>query len=220
MQSKGAYRLNVPKKGIIHMSTTKTNQTKEKSNKVAAVIGLVLCVIFGFLLICNLTIIVKGTIAPERPPSVLGTTPMVVLSGSMSGEAEDHIEVGDLIFVGKAEAAASALRAARRLDVHDTALDAALDQAAGTDHDPDSVTDQQAADALAAEGLPDGANAEVAICLLMCATDAAGAGDPATATTLTLRARDLVGEPAMRTLLDIIRATDAELASEGGSDAE
>ena len=105
MQSKGAYRLNVPKKGIIHMSTTKTNQTKEKSNKAAAVIGLVLCVIFGFLLICNLTIIVKGTIAPERPPSVLGTTPMVVLSGSMSGEAEDHIEVGDLIFVGKAEAA-------------------------------------------------------------------------------------------------------------------
>ena len=137
-----------------------------------------------------------------------------------------HLARAFLVFAGyfqkegKAEAAASALRAARRLDVHDTALDAALDQAAGTDHDPDSVTDQQAADALAAEGLPDGANAEVAICLLMCATDAAGAGDPATATTLTRRARDLVGEPAMRTLLDLIRATDAELASEGGSDAE
>jgi len=34
---------------------------------------------------------------------VLGVTPMVVLSGSMSGEAEDHIEIGDLIFVGNVE---------------------------------------------------------------------------------------------------------------------
>ncbi len=37
------------------------------------------------------------------PPSVLGVTPMVTLSGSMSGTQEGHIEVGDLIFVGKAE---------------------------------------------------------------------------------------------------------------------
>jgi len=83
-------------------------QTKEKekqgsSNKLIALIGLILCVVFGFMLICNLTIIIKGTIAPEKPPSVLGVTPMVVLSGSMSGEAEDHIEIGDLIFVGKAD---------------------------------------------------------------------------------------------------------------------
>lgn len=73
------------------------------SNKATSVIGLILCVIFGFLLICNLTIIVKGTLVPEKPPSVLGVTPMVVLSGSMSSDAEDHIEVGDLIFVGKAD---------------------------------------------------------------------------------------------------------------------
>ena len=70
--------------------------------KVFTVIGAILCVIFGFLLVCNLTIIIKGAVAPEKPPSVLGTTPMVVLSGSMSGTAEDHIEVGDLIFIGKA----------------------------------------------------------------------------------------------------------------------
>ena len=61
--------------------------------------GIVLCVIFGFMLICNLTIIIKGTIHPEIPPSVLGNTPLVVKSGSMSGTASDHIEVGDLIFV-------------------------------------------------------------------------------------------------------------------------
>ena len=78
------------------------NETK-RNNKVTAAIGLVLCIIFGLMLICNLTIIVKGTLQPETPPSVLGITPMVVLSGSMSGDAKDHIEIGDLIFVGRAD---------------------------------------------------------------------------------------------------------------------
>lgn len=86
---------------------SKTNADKKaaggSTNKLMAALGLVLCVVFGFMLVCNLTIIIKGTVAPEKPPSVLGITPMVVLSGSMSGEAEDHIEIGDLIFVGKAE---------------------------------------------------------------------------------------------------------------------
>ena len=76
---------------------------KAGSNRVLTAVGLALCVIFGFLLVCNLTIIIKGALFPEKPPSVLGLTPMVVLSGSMSGEAEDHIEVGDLVFVGRAD---------------------------------------------------------------------------------------------------------------------
>ena len=89
------------------MQMTKPQEaaTKPRSNRVLTVIGLVICIVFGFMLICNLTIIIKGTIAPEKPPSVLGITPMVVLSGSMSGTEEGHIEVGDLVFVGKAEAA-------------------------------------------------------------------------------------------------------------------
>lgn len=82
-------------------------QTKKKTtsagHKVLSIIGLVLCLVFGLMLICNITIIVKGTIYPDRPPSVLSVTPLVVLSGSMSGDAPDHIEVGDLIFVDKAE---------------------------------------------------------------------------------------------------------------------
>lgn len=88
------------------MNTTQTKETSKKTafDKIVAAIGLVLCVAFGFMLVCNLTIIIKGTIAPEKPPSVLGITPMVVLSGSMSGDAEDHIEIGDLIFVGQAKA--------------------------------------------------------------------------------------------------------------------
>ena len=73
------------------------------AEKALTIIGAILCVVFGFALICNLTIIIKGSINPDTPPSVLGTTPLVVLSGSMSGDAPDHIEIGDLIFVGKAE---------------------------------------------------------------------------------------------------------------------
>ena len=73
------------------------------AEKVLTVIGTILCIVFGFALICNLTIIIKGSINPDSPPSVLGTTPLVVLSGSMSGDAPDHIEIGDLIFIGKAE---------------------------------------------------------------------------------------------------------------------
>ncbi|MBM6663457.1 signal peptidase I [Flavonifractor plautii] len=69
-------------------------------------VGLALCVILSFFLVCNLTVIVKGALFPDRPPSVLGVTPMVVLSGSMSGEQEGHIEVGDLIFVRRADPAA------------------------------------------------------------------------------------------------------------------
>lgn len=117
---------------------------------------------------------------------------------------------------GKPRAAAAALRAARNLDVRDAALAAALDQAAGTDRDPDQVSDSEAAELLAAEGLPDGANAEIAVCLLMCATDAAAAGARDEAATLTLRARDLVGEPAAKALLELIRESDEDLAAEGG----
>lgn len=50
---------------------------------------------------------------------------------------------------GKYRTAAAALRAARRLEVEDSALEAALDQAAGTDQDPDGVTDKETTDILA-----------------------------------------------------------------------
>ena len=110
----------------------------------------------------------------------------------------------------KPKVAASALRMARRLDAEDPRLGAALDQAAGTNHDPDLVSDEEARDLLGAEGLPDGANAEIAICLLMCATDAARVGDRNLATTLTMRARDLVGEEAALALMQLIRSTDED----------
>lgn len=77
---------------------------KRAGHIILSAAGIALCVVFGFMLLCNLTIIIKGTISPEKPPSVLGTTPMVVKSGSMSGSAPDHIEVGDLIFVSPVKA--------------------------------------------------------------------------------------------------------------------
>lgn len=62
-------------------------------------LGLLVCILLTLALLCNLAIILQGAIAPERPPSLLGVTPMVVLSGSMSGEQPGHIEVGDLVLV-------------------------------------------------------------------------------------------------------------------------
>lgn len=117
----------------------------------------------------------------------------------------------------KPRAAAAALRAGRRLGVREHALDQALDEAAGTTHDPDLVGDDEARDLLAQEGLPDGANAEIAICLLMCATDAAQAGQQDVATSLTVRARDLVGEDASMALLRLIRQSDEDLAADQGA---
>lgn len=109
---------------------------------------------------------------------------------------------------GNEPACAAALHAARRLDVRDGSLQAALDQAQDTKHDPNTLSDDEARDILNAEGLPEGANAEVAICLLMCATDVAASGDRYLATELTVRARDLVGEPAAMALLQLIREED------------
>ena len=117
----------------------------------------------------------------------------------------------------KPRTAAAALRAGRRLGVRERALDHALDQAADTTHDPDLVGDDEARDLLAQEGLPDGANAEIAICLLMCATDAAQAGQQDVATNLTVRARDLVGEDASMALLRLIRQSDEDLAADQGA---
>ncbi len=111
---------------------------------------------------------------------------------------------------GQSRVAAAALRAARRIDDEDPALIAALEQAVDADTDPDGVTDDQASELLEEAGLPDGANAEIAVCLLMCAGDAASMGQRDVATSLTIRARDLVGERAAMALLELIREGDEE----------
>ncbi|WP_317430796.1 hypothetical protein [Parolsenella catena] len=121
--------------------------------------------------------------------------------------------------MGADSAAAAALRCARRLDWPDVVLEDLLERAKGTRADPDSLSDEQASSVLAENGLPDGANAEVALCMLMCATDSAASGDRTLATALTVRARDLVGAPAVKALLELIRSTDAEDGGDGHADA-
>ncbi len=111
---------------------------------------------------------------------------------------------------GNTRAAAACLRAAERLGVRDTTVVAALAQARETECDPATISEEEANAALASEGLPDGANAEVAICLLMCAGDAARLGQRELAVNLTLRARDLVGEAAAASLLALIHEEDAD----------
>ena len=84
-------------------ATTK-KKSSSKSNRLLSAIGVLLCVIFGGVLFCNVMLILKSNINPDEPPSVLGVTPFTVLSGSMSGEREGHLEIGDLIFVKEIEA--------------------------------------------------------------------------------------------------------------------
>lgn len=74
-------------------------KNKSKGQLALTIASIVLCVIFGLTLIFNLTIVIKGSINPDEPPSVFGVTPLVVTSGSMSGDAKEHIEVNDLIFI-------------------------------------------------------------------------------------------------------------------------
>lgn len=120
---------------------------------------------------------------------------------------------------GADSAAAAALRCARRLDWQDNVLDDLLERVKGTPADPDSISDEQASSIMAENGLPDGANAEVALCMLMCATDAAKDDDRTLATKLTVRARDLVGAPAVKALLELIRDADEQDGGDTNADA-
>lgn len=73
------------------------SETKAKS-KFVSIVSICICILLSIMLISNVIVIVKGTVNPDTPPSVLGMTSMIVLSGSMSGDAPDHIETGDMIF--------------------------------------------------------------------------------------------------------------------------
>lgn len=71
----------------------------QASHKVFTIIGIILCIILLPILVINITLIIKGTLDDTMPPSIFGTTPLVVLSGSMDNGSDDAIQIGDLIFV-------------------------------------------------------------------------------------------------------------------------
>lgn len=111
-----------------------------------------------------------------------------------------------------ARAAEGCRRAALRACEDDsaaTALAARLDE---EQPEAQGISDAEVNAALDELGIATGANAEIAVCLLMCATDAAAQGDRGEATRYTLLARDLVGAPACEALIRLIHESDAELA--------
>ena len=75
-------------------------------------------------------------------------------------------------------------------------------------------SERAALKALGAQGVPTGPVADIAVCLLSCASDSARAGDVDAATNLTVRARDLIGQEACTALIKLIHESDAELADE------
>lgn len=109
---------------------------------------------------------------------------------------------------GDARTSAACLWAARKLDYPDSVLESLLEQAAGAGNDPDVLDEGEAVAILAEQGFPEGANAEIAACLLICATSAASEGDKNLAAILTVRARDLVGSDAVKALLQLIHEAD------------
>ncbi len=121
---------------------------------------------------------------------------------------------------GNAKAAAGCLSRARALAPRERRVDALADRA-GALFGGVEVSDEDAAAELENQGVPASLNAEIAICLIMCATDASRAGDADEATRLTIRARDLVGADAAAALIRLVRESDAELAAEreGARDA-
>lgn len=72
-------------------------EKRSSLNKIVTVIGAVLCVLFGLMLLFNLTIIVKGLINSDVPPSVFGVTPLVVKSGSMSSDVQHSIHRSEIV---------------------------------------------------------------------------------------------------------------------------
>lgn len=119
--------------------------------------------------------------------------------------------------VEKPLAAEGCRRAAIRACADDPAATALAAQIDGEHPELADHTDAEVNGAVEAEGLATGANAEIAVCLLMCATDAAAAGDRNEATRLTLLARDLIGAPACEALIRLIHESDAELTQAAGA---
>lgn len=121
-----------------------------------------------------------------------------------------------LFFLDEENLAAASACARRACELDDTCRTATmLCERLDRDHPEHAeISDEQAFAELEQQGVPATPNAEIAVCMLMCATDAARAGNEQEATRLTIAARDLIGAEASRALIQLIRESDAELASE------
>lgn len=117
-----------------------------------------------------------------------------------------------------AEAASACARLAAGFDASDERVSRLFERLATEHPEVDDESDDHVMGALSLEGIRTAPSPDIAVCLVMCATDAAKAGDTTSATNLTLRARDLFGEGAVEALTKLIRENDADTAAIGAAD--
>lgn len=115
-----------------------------------------------------------------------------------------------------AVAASGCARLAVRLAPADARTVALMDRLAKEHPEVAKDSDDHVMGELSIQGIPMSPSADVAICLLICASDAAAAGDRAQAAEYTARANGLIGKEACSTLIKMIREAD----NEGGADAQ
>lgn len=115
-----------------------------------------------------------------------------------------------------AVAASGCARLAVRLAPADARTVALMDRLAKGHPEVAKDSDDHVLGELSIQGIPTSPSADVAICLLICASDAATAGDRAQAAEYTARANGLIGKEACSALIKMIRQTD----NEGGANAQ
>lgn len=115
-----------------------------------------------------------------------------------------------------AVAASGCARLAVRLAPADARTVALMDRLAKEHPEVAKDFDDHVLGELSIQGIPTSPSADVAICLLICASDAATAGDRAQAAEYTARANGLIGKEACSALIKMIREAD----NEGGADAQ
>ena len=115
-----------------------------------------------------------------------------------------------------AVAASGCARLAVRLAPADARTVALMDRLAKEHPEVAKDSDDHVMGELSIQGIPTSPSADVAICLLICASDAAMAGDRARAAEYTARANGLFGKEACSALIKMIREAD----NEGGANAQ
>lgn len=115
-----------------------------------------------------------------------------------------------------AVAASGCARLAVRLAPADARTVALMDRLAKEHPEVAKDSDDHVLGELSIQGIPTSPSADVAICLLICASDAVAAGDRALAAEYTARANGLIGKEACSALIKMIREAD----NEGGADAQ
>lgn len=115
-----------------------------------------------------------------------------------------------------AVAASGCARLAVRLAPADARTVALMDRLAKEHPEVAKDSDDHVMGELSIQGIPTSPSADVAICLLICASNAAAVGDCAQAAEYTARANGLIGKEACSALIKMIREAD----NEGGADAQ